>query len=447
MTINYVTIEKILNFLDTIEGLNIARKFPNAFIRKSPLNLKNLVKFLIFKEGKTNQMELYNFFDRIGKSDLVVTKSALSEQRKKLNYEIFIKLNELLLKAGYKQKIKTLEGTNLIPVGIDGSVFEVPNIKKVKETFGHSQGTENSLKTTVARAQVSGAYDCLNNVMITSSINKYNVSEKILAMEHIIEINKTYPEIFNKILFIFDRGYIGIPLLLQLKLFEGNFLFRVPERTYKKEISQMKTCDEEIEIPITLARKKNIEEPALRLLAETLSSIKVRVVKIKLDSGETEILLTNIDKETIPTEKMKEVYYQRWNIEKSYDVIKNKLEVENFSGNTELAIQQDFYAQMFLFNIMEGIKEEANQKIKEEKEEKFKTYKYEYIININILIGVCRRYLLSMLIENNHNKKEKIKKEMMDLIKRNLVAVKTGRKNARQWRRNENNYKPNLRRN
>ena len=68
-------------------------------------------------------------------------------------------------------------------------------------------------------------------------------------------------------------------------------------------------------------------------------------------------------------------------------MIKNKLEVENFSGYSEIAIKQDFYAQILLFNIIEDIKNTANREIQEEREKSMKTYKYEYIVNLNILIN------------------------------------------------------------
>lgn len=445
--IGYIGIKEILDFLKSEEGKALARRYPNAFVRDSPLNLENLVNLLLFREGKTNQMEIYNFFNRIEKPELVVTKSALSEQRKKLNYEIFIKLNELFVIKAYSNKVDTIEEIELIPVGIDGSVFELPNIIGVKEIFGHSKGTEKSIKTSVARAQVSGAYDCVNDIMLDASINKYGISEKKLAMEHIKEIKKKFPNEYKKMLFIFDRGYIGIPMLLYMIQQEANYLFRLPTKTYRKEISQMTTNDEKVIIPITESRKDDIHQKDLKELAKKLKEIEVRIIKVELDSGETEIILTNIEKEIIPTEKIKEIYYKRWNIEKSYDIMKNKLEIENFSGYTELAIQQDFYAQILLFNIMEDIKKEANAEIKEEQEKSLKTYKYEYIVNMNILIGICRKYLLALVILGDDEKADKLQDQMLNFIKKNLVAIKSGRKNSRHWRRSENNYRPNMKRN
>ena len=315
----------------------------------------------------------------------------------------------------------------------------------MKEIFGHSKGTEKSEERNVARAQVSGAYDCENDIMLDTTIDKYEKSEKKIAMEHIKNIKENYREEYKNMLFIFDRGYIGMPLLIYLIKEEGKILFRLPIFAYKKEISQMKKEDEEIIIPINNDRKKDIQED-LKELAKELKEVKVRVIKIRLESGETEILLTNVSKEEIDKEKMKEVYFKRWNIEKSYDVIKNKLEVENFSGYSEIAIKQDFYAQILLFNIIEDIKNTANREIQEEREKSMKTYKYEYIVNLNILIGICKQYLILLSVLGNDERSDEIQDKMLGIIKRNLIAIKSGKKNKSKWNIN-NKYRTNMRRN
>ena len=46
--IGYKKIKEILDFLRSEEGKRIARKYPNVFVRDSPLNLENLVNLLLF---------------------------------------------------------------------------------------------------------------------------------------------------------------------------------------------------------------------------------------------------------------------------------------------------------------------------------------------------------------------------------------------------------------
>ena len=165
-----------------------------------------------------------------------------------------------------------------------------------------------------------------------------------------------------------------------------------------------------------------------------------------LNTGETEILLTNISKEIIDTEKMKEVYFKRWGIEKSYDILKNKLQIENFSGYSKLAVEQDFYAQILLFNMLEDIKKQANKKIKDNRENNGKIYKYEYIVNINILVGLLKQYLLLMALTDSNDEYIRLQNTLLELMNKNLIAIKHGRNYIRKKRDTRNKYKTNMRR-
>ena len=84
-------------------------------------------------------------------------------------------------------------------------------------------------------------------------------------------------------------------------------------------------------------------------------SVRLRVLQIHLKDSENndiiEILLTNIFEDDFTPEEFKELYHLRWGIETKYDDIKNKLEIESFSGTSPLAVRQDFFATMFLNNL------------------------------------------------------------------------------------------------
>lgn len=58
----------------------------------------------------------------------------------------------------------------------------------------------------------------------------------------------------------------------------------------------------------------------------------MRVIKFELESGTIETLVTNLFDETISLEDFKELYFKRWGTEVKYNEIKNKLQVQNFTG-------------------------------------------------------------------------------------------------------------------
>jgi hypothetical protein len=62
-------------------------------------------------------------------------------------------------------------------------------------------------------------------------------------------------------------------------------------------------------------------------------SIKLRLVRVDLSTGTTEILITSlIDEATFPTSIFADLYQQRWDVEEDYKVMKSRLNIENFSG-------------------------------------------------------------------------------------------------------------------
>lgn len=66
--------------------------------------------------------------------------------------------------------------------------------------------------------------------------------------------------------------------------------------------------------------------------------IKLRVLKVVLDTGEVEILITNLTEDELKYEDSKELYFKRWGIETKFDELKNKFQIENFSGMKPIII-------------------------------------------------------------------------------------------------------------
>ena len=85
-------------------------------------------------------------------------------------------------------------------------------------------------------------------------------------------------------------------------------------------------------------------------------------------------LITNIIDLDFTTEEFKVLYFRRWGIEVKYSQLKSRYELENFSGVNPIAIMQDFYATIYLSNLMTMAKTEANANAESIKN----SLKYEY---------------------------------------------------------------------
>ena len=146
------------------------------------------------------------------------------------------------------------------------------------------------------------------------------------------------------------------------------------------------------------------------------TQINVRLVNVPLNTEEIEHLITNLPIGEIGYELMSDLYFSRWEIEKSFDVLKNKLQIENIGARTENGVKQEFYACVLLYNFLEDIRNQMDKDI-----ENNKGNKYEYKVNMNILVGTLKDNLI-MIVNNPHDLDNQID-TLYQLIKRNLVAI------------------------
>lgn len=99
-----------------------------------------------------------------------------------------------------------------------------------------------------------------------------------------------------------------------------------------------------------------------------------------------------------------------------YNNLKDKIQVEDFTGETKKTIEQDFYAMIYLFNMIEmsesqynPIKDKLNTDIKQKKK-----------TNLKLPIGTLKEKLLTILLEDSETKRKMMFREMMMQIKREV---------------------------
>lgn len=240
---------------------------------------------------------------------------------------------------------------------IDGTTVSLPNTPELLEYFG---GSGSNADSPSARASIM--YDVVNDRIVDAAVTKYSVSEHELAKNHINRLSNVCCT--DNALVIFDRGYPSAELIRLLQKHSMRYLMRV-------------------------RKKWNLAVDAASVgssIVKISEEITLRVIKFALPSGEIETLITNLF--NMPEEKFPELYFMRWPVEIKYDIVKNKLELENFSGKTVNAIMQDFWICMLLANIAAIAKSDADKLITEQRKDK--ENKYAYQANVNHLIGCLK---------------------------------------------------------
>lgn len=406
----------------------------SAFSRKQNMSFEDMVKFMIRDNKKSTSNELIDYFKITNNIENTITKQAYSEQRQNINYEVFNLLNEEFIEDFYNEEnYKTFHG--YIVIGDDGTNVEIPNDSRLKKIFGTAKGNK-LLKNPPAKASASGFYDCLNNIMLLSEIYKYNQDEKYFLINNIDKLIEIMRD--KKLLIVFDRGYVCTELLILLAQKGVKYVFRCPNNTFN-EIKTVKSKDETIEILVT---KSKINKFKILNKDEYINTkIQTRVVSIELETGEIEYLMTNLEMEEVLYDEMKDLYFKRWNIEKSFEILKNKLQIENIGARTENGVKQEFYACILLYNFLEDIKNEMNNDIVNNRN---KNNKYQYKVNMNILVGTLKENLIE-IINSDSEKIDEMIEHLYNQVKRNLIAIKPNRKNPRDKTRTSNKHRINYR--
>jgi hypothetical protein len=423
-----VIFEQIRTYLFSTELLENCRKQEKDFTRNRSLTFVNLAVFIINFVKKSLQLELYNFADFFSLPS--VTKQAFSKARNKLSPVVFTLLNQKLLEEFYSDNtIRTFKTLRLL--AIDGSTLRLPHAAELYETYG-SDTTNNSGPL----AKVSVMFDVLNHVALHGTIGNIYASEREMALEHIEQLSqKNYNNESFEDLLIFDRGYPSLGLLFVLHGQKKHFLIRIQDSFLAEINDAIKSGSNDSIVTILAFTKSRRPNARLEKYLPNLqrdAALQLRVLVFDLGNGKKEYIITSlIDQKLFSYDDIFTIYGLRWNVEEGYKFYKNITEMENFSGKSKIAIEQDFHATIFAGNISALLMLEAQDEIEEIQSKKILKYKYK--INRNILVGTIKNEIMDVLMgEQDLNE---YCENLKTRIKKNLVPIRPGRKFPRIFKR------------
>jgi hypothetical protein len=395
------------------------------FTRDRKMTFDLLVLFMLKSLRRNISLELNTFFSEIGQKVKTVTASAFIQNRRKIKPDLFCDLNKLIETEFYTdndENILLYKGMRIL--SIDGSRIALPNTINLAKTYGY---TNNQYQTNdKVHARISVLYDVLNEIVIDGLMRPLIEGEHTLAHEQFEHLKATD-------LLIMDRGYASV---LNAKIITNkgaHFLIRCSEEHSNAVIkfSQSSSNDEIIEIELT---PRNCGK---ELTEQDAKIIKVRLIKVKISSTETEILMTSLlDKIEFPRGLFKKLYFMRWGIETFYNKFKSIIEVERFSGTSHQFVQQEFYCAIYLSNMHSILIKD----VQEEVVKKYKNRKYEYKINTTSSLGIIRENLIAlMLSKKNHNEKLI---ELQEFFVLNVIPIRPNRSIVRTMNKYMNKTKP-----
>ena len=153
-------------------------------------------------------------------------------------------------------------------------------------------------------------------------------------------------------------------------------------------------------------------------------SFSMRFVTVRLENGQSEVLATNLPRDIFPVEDFGEIYHMRWKIETAYETLKDRLQLENFTGTKPRLLEQDIYSTIYVSNLAEDIIADVEE---QQKDHLANDYKHTMQINRSVSIGLLKSDLIYILIEPDPAEKERLMNNLYREISENIVPIRKGR--------------------
>jgi hypothetical protein len=385
---------KAIKFLFSKELPAEHRSSPECFTRNRLMGFAKIMGVILNFPKKSLQLEVNGFMKLLDPAiEKPMTKQAFSKARHNILPSAFKELFESGVETVFEEDlISRHKGWRVF--AIDGTELQLPSHGDNLPGFRHN--SEHSLP----HARASILCDVITGFIIHAAMDTTAKSERSMAMEH-LEFFKPFKR--GNDLIVFDRGYPSKELIKHLSDNGFKYLMRVP-KGFCHAADASPECDFKVQI----------------------LGCDARSVKVVLPSGETELLFTNLGEDEFKTGEFMELYHLRWGIEVKYNFLKNKLDIESFSGRTLLTVLQDFYATMFLSNMANGFRLDANEAIREGNAGKELKHD-EYAANENLMIGGLKDNLIMILFEEDGTKRVLLFQKLLERISRHYVPVIPGR--------------------
>ena len=377
---------------------------PEDFARKRKIGFTEYVWYMLANVKRSLASSLQSFLSRMHSGVEYCTKQAFSQGRSRINPEAFRLLLNAVRDQFYENADYRLWHGYRVSA-IDGSKCNLPFSKELEKKYGIQKGTGGQVQ-----ALISCHYDVLNMMILDADMSPHNANERDKAVQHIRCLKAINQEV--KDLLLFDRGYPSAELLQELQT---------------KGLFYVMRCSSSFCKMINLTDDDNITEHKFR---KSPGPMKIRFVRVRLDDKTTEILATNIFDSDVSAEDFKKLYHLRWEIETTYGTMKHKLMMEDFSGKTDIAVQQDFLATAVIVNLLGVIQYDNRDEIEALQAEKpGKQYRYKQ--NLNYTIGLYRDNLIELVVCKSHAKRLLLYHKLCKAMQKNLVPVRPGRSSPR----------------
>ena len=355
------------------------------FTRMRKLDFVSTFMSIINMEGGTLNNEIRKLFHNI---DSRPTASALVQARDKIVFKAY---KYVFDNFTYGTKTPRKYRKHRL-IGVDGTsigLFRNPNDTETSRSYGKVK-SYNTLNIVTS-------YDLLNKLFLNAVIQPFNKSDERAGL---IEMIESFPT--NSII-IGDRGYESYNIFAHLCENKQKFVIRIKDINSNGILSGFSFPDGEFDLTVTLnitnSNKKIYKSMENHRYSPSAArfdfsddinpvySLTLRILRIKLDNGNYESLVTNLD-ESYLVDEIKELYGIRWGHETAYRELKYSVGMNNLHAKKRDSVIQEIYAKLTLYNLCSTIIQ--NTKLPN------RATTHEYTINFCMTVKICRDLLKSL---------------------------------------------------
>lgn len=396
-------------------------KNPNAdFTRKRKLSFETVMNLMLSMGGNSLTSELMKYFDY--DVDMASSSAFIQQRDKFLPFTFEFLLNKFTHSF---QDLKTYEGYRLLAV--DGSELNICHNPNDVDTYFQSIPNTKGFN----QLHLNAMYDLCNKLYVDVCIQPGRKENEFRALTDMTD----HSNISGDVIVVADRGYESYNVFAHIEQKGWKYAIRVKDIMSTGILSAIKLPDKDefdVNIHRILTRKQTKvtkSSPELYKFLPQNSTfdyldkhinmfypITFRVVRFKISDDAYETIITNLDSERFPPEKIKELYHLRWGIETSFRELKYAIGLISFHSKKVEHITQEIFARLIMYNFCELI---TMHVVIQQKDTK-----HCYQVNFTIAIQVCKHYFKC---QSNISPPD-----VEALIRKNILPIRNGRKDPRK---------------
>ncbi len=393
----------------------------NTRNRKFPFQ-KMISSILAFRGGALNR-EIVDFF---GLDPSVGTSSAFIQRRAKILPEAF----EFLFRhfTSNVDENKRCHGLRLLAV--DGSDLQIAANPNDPDSF--SPGANDQKPNNLLH--INAMYDLLQHIYTDAIVQKRRDMDEAGALTDMVDRSD-----IEDALLLADRRYESYNILAHIQEKGWRFLIRIKDGPAGIAAGLILPDLEEYDVPfhLKLTRKQTSD---IKLLLKDKNHYKAlsssqfdylpktsrkhdptmfydlyfRIVRFPISDTQCETIITNLDAETFPLPKIKQLYAIRWGIETSFRDLKHTLGLLHLHAKKVEFVLQEIFAKLTMYNFCELI----TQPVVIQQGQTKHTYK----VNFSAAVHICLKFFLGNVPPPN----------VEALLLKYISPIRPGRKNTRK---------------